>query len=356
MLALIMAGGSGTRFWPKSRVKHPKQLLNIYGAETMIQQTIRRLQPLIPPEKIFIVTTRSQISETIAQLPEIPRANFIVEPYGKNTAPCIGLGSLFLRKENPDAVTVVLPADHLIENERRFLEQIVQAADVATHSDALVTIGIKPTFPAKGYGYIQHTGEKIKTEKGWAFRVKTFAEKPNYETACRFLESGEFLWNSGIFVWKISAIMQELEEHLPELADGLVTIDRALGSSEQDERIELVYRQTKSVSIDYGVMEYAEKVAVVPGDFGWNDLGSWEEVYKIQEKDANGNAADSQHILIDSHNCFVDAKEKVVAAVGVKDLIVIETADALLICPRNRAQEVKDIVETLKRKKMHTYL
>lgn len=356
MFALIMAGGSGTRFWPKSRVKHPKQLLNIHGAETMIQQTIHRLRPIIPPEKIYIVTTRSQISETVAQLPEIPQANFIVEPYGKNTAPCIGLGSLFLRKENPDEVTVVLPADHLIENEHRFLDQIVEAAEIAKYADALVTIGIKPTFPATGYGYIQHTGEKVKSEKGWAFSVKAFAEKPNYETACRFLESGEFLWNSGIFVWKITTILQEIEEHLPDLADGLATIDHAVGTSEQDEVIEMIYRQTKSVSIDYGVMEYAKKVAVVPGDFGWNDLGSWEEVYKIQEKDVNGNAVDPQHILIDSHNCFIDAKEKLVAAVGVKDLIVVDTDDALLICPRDRAQDVKDIAEALKRKRLDTFL
>ncbi|MFQ5627607.1 MAG: mannose-1-phosphate guanylyltransferase [bacterium] len=347
-----MAGGSGTRFWPKSREKHPKQLLNIHGNGTMIQQTIRRLQPIIPPEKIYLVTTRTQISESIKQLPEIPKENFIVEPYGKNTAPCIGLGSLFMQKHDPEAVTVVLPADHLIEDEQRFIEQLVQAADVAVHTDALVTIGIQPTFPSTGYGYIQHTGEKIESPKGWAYKVKTFAEKPNYETACRFLESGEFLWNSGIFVWKISAIMNELEEHLPELSHGLVTIGKALGTSEQEEITEKVYRQTKSISIDYGVMEYARNVAVVPGDFNWNDLGSWDEVYKIQEKDANGNVAETKHILLDSKNCFVEVKDKIVAAIGVDDLIVVDTDGAILLCPRNRAQDVKEIVETLKRKKM----
>jgi mannose-1-phosphate guanylyltransferase len=335
---------------------NPKQLLNIHGTGTMIQQTIRRLLPIIPAEKIFVVTTRAQISATIAQLPEIPNENFIVEPYGKNTAPCIGLGSLFIRRIDPDAVMAVLPADHLVEDGQRFLEQLLHAANIARQTRVLVTIGIKPTFPATGYGYIQHTNEKIGTEKSWAYRVKTFAEKPTYGTACRFLESGEFLWNSGIFVWKISSIMEELDEHLPEMSDGFAAIEKSLGTAEQADAIERAYRQIKSVSIDYGVMEYAKNVAVIPGDFGWNDLGSWDEVYKIRPKDAQGNAAGAEHILIDSRNCFIDVKGKVVAALGLDDLVVVETDDALLLCTRKRAQDVRLVVENLKRKKLQHLL
>ena len=356
MFALIMAGGSGTRFWPRSRASHPKQLLNIYGQQTMIKQTIGRLSSIIPPENVLVVTTKAQLEKTVEQLPNIPSENFIIEPYGKNTAPCIGLGSLFLHKKDPDAVAIVLPADHLIEDEERFIEQLQQAADVAKNSDALVTIGMKPTFPATGYGYIQHTSEKIESENGWAYRVKAFAEKPNYETACRFVECGEFLWNSGIFVWKLSSILQELEEHLPDLHQGLTTIAPAIGTPDQDEVIEQVYRQTKSVSIDYGVMEHARDVAVVPGDFRWNDLGSWGEVYKVLQHDEDGNATDSQHILLDSKNCLVDAQDKTVAMIGVSDLIVVDTGDALLICSQEKAQNVKDVVDLLKRKKANHLL
>ncbi len=356
MLALIMAGGTGTRFWPKSRAKHPKQFLKIHGDRTMIQQTAGRLQSIIPDEHIFVVTTAPQAEELSRQLPFLPQQNVVIEPMGKNTAPCIGLGALFLRRIDPEAVMVVQPADHLILREQAFLDILQEAELIARESGALVTIGVQPTYPATGYGYIQHTEEKVRGKNQTAYVVKTFAEKPNLDTARLFLQSGDFLWNSGIFVWKISSILKEIEEHLPDLAEGLWTIDKAIGTAQQDETISRVYKQIKSISIDYGIMEAARQVLVLPGDFGWNDLGSWNEVYEIGEKDKNGNVADAGHLLCDTSGCLVDVPGKLVATVGVQDLIIVETDDAILICPRERAQDVKNIVDGLKQRKLQNLL
>ena len=356
MLALIMAGGSGTRFWPKSRRKHPKQLLKIHGDKTMIQHTVDRLQPTIPPENIFIVTTAEQRAEISAQLPQIPSQNIIVEPIGKNTAPCIGLGALYMRRVQPEAAMVVLPADHYIGDEDAWMKQLLNAEKIALASDALVTIGIQPTHPATGYGYIQFESEAIAIDSVQAYRVKTFAEKPNYETACRFLESGDFLWNSGIFVWKISLILRKIEEHLPEISDSLNSIDLAIGKPGEKEAIDTAYRQFRNISIDYGVMENARDVFVLPGNFQWNDLGSWDEVFKISTKDEHGNSTGDGHIHIDTEGCLIEADGKVVATIGLRDVVIVDTQDALLICPRERAQEVKEIVEILKRRKLNHLL
>lgn len=317
----------------------------------MIQQTVHRLLPLISYNDIFIVSTQEQIPEIKKQLPQCPPNNLIVEPVGKNTAPCIGLGALIMKQLNPDAVMAVLPADHLIKDDERWRRQLQSAADLAESSNALVTFGIPPIYPATGYGYIQHTGERLDVPDVNAFKVKTFAEKPNLETARRFLESGEFFWNSGMFIWKVSTILSEIEEHAPDIADVLQKLEPRLGTPEEYEAIDRAYRQIRSISIDYAVMEQAKNVIVIEGEFGWNDLGSWNEVFEISEKDKNGNAADEKHILLDSTGTFVDVRSRVVAGIGLNDLIVVETDDALLICPRERAQDVKEVVEALKRKK-----
>jgi len=348
MLALIMAGGSGTRFWPRSRTSKPKQLLNIHGESTMIQQTVNRLLPIIPPEGIYVVSTLPQIEEIKQQLPQIHHSNILVEPIGKNTAPCIGLGALFMQHNANDEVMVVLPADHLIQDEDEFRKKLLCAETIAKKDGALITLGIKPTKPATGYGYIQHTTEDIGVEDILAYKVKTFAEKPNYATACRFLESGDFLWNSGIFVWKISSILHEMKELMPEMWDGLEEIRKALGTPEQDEVIERVYRQIRNISIDYGIMEQAGDVVVLPSSFGWNDVGSWDEVYRLSQKDDDGNSADAKHILLDSSNCLIDVQDKIVAAIGLENFVVVDTGDALLICPRDKAQQVKEVVDLLK--------
>lgn len=351
MFGLIMAGGTGTRFWPKSRERLPKQLLKIHGEKTMIQHTVARLAPIIKPENIHIVALPSHKDQIHAQLPAIPEKNIIVEPLGKNTAPCIGLGALYLRKIDPDAVMVVLPADHLIADEQQFVSDLQYAGQLAKEANALITIGIKPTFPATGYGYIQFNEKRITTGECTAFKVKTFAEKPNYELACRFLDSGDFLWNSGCFVWKAQTILDEIEQHLPNMADGLAEIDAAIGTRQETKTIDRVYRQIRNISIDYGIMEQSENVFVIPGDFGWNDVGTWSEVYNIRQKDEQQNVAGNQHILIDSSGCLIESKNKLVATVGMKDTIIVETDDAILVCARDSAQDVRQVIDMLKRKK-----
>ncbi|MFQ5707705.1 MAG: mannose-1-phosphate guanylyltransferase [bacterium] len=356
MLGLIMAGGSGTRFWPRSRQKHPKQLLKIFNEKTMIQNTVERLQKIVPTDRLFIVSTQSQIAEIKNQLPFLNDDNLIVEPRGKNTAPCIGLSALFMERVDPDGVMVVLPADHLIENARLFLKSLKVGAKVAQEQGRLVTIGIEPTFPATGYGYIQFNEEVRKMNGIPVCKVKTFAEKPNLATAKRFLKTGDFLWNSGIFVWKIKAILREIEEYLPHVYDGLMEIRKYIGTEKQDEVIKRVYCQIKSISIDYGVMEHAKDVMVLRGSFGWNDLGSWDEVYKLLPKDKNKNVLLGKHIIKDGNGCFIDANDKLVAVVGLDNLIIVDTEDAILICDRKRAQDVKEIVDIAKRKKLSQYL
>jgi mannose-1-phosphate guanylyltransferase len=353
MFALIMAGGLGTRFWPKSRQKHPKQLLKISGEKSLIQNTVNRLVPVIPENKILLVSTADQLSELKKQLPDIPNNNYIVEPKGKNTAPCIGLSALFIEKQDPESVMVVLPADHLIDNDESFHTVIKVGARIAVEKDCLVTIGIKPDYPATGYGYIQTDQQLASLDDTDVFRVKTFAEKPNLDTARRFIKSGDFLWNSGIFIWKTKRILSEIEENIPHLYDGLMEIKKVLGTPEQDEIINKVYCQIKSISVDYGVMEYARDVVVLRGNFGWNDLGSWDEVYKLHDKDKNQNVLlGNQHIIKDSKKCYVDAPDKSVALLGVDNLIVVDTGDALLICRRDRTQDVKEIVDAAKRKNL----
>jgi mannose-1-phosphate guanylyltransferase len=251
---------------------------------------------------------------------------------------------------------IVLPADHLIEGDKAFLNALRVGAKIAVEHDCLVTLGIEPSYAATGYGYIQ-CHEELQTIDGiTSFKVKTFAEKPNIATAERFVKSGDFLWNSGIFIWKCSRILQELEEQIPRLYDGLHEIKQAFGTSEQDEVIQRVYCQIKSISIDYGVMEKAKDVVVLKAKFGWNDLGSWDEVYNISPKDKNKNVLIGTHIIKDSRGCYVDAPNKCVALMGVDNLVVVDTEDAILICPREQAQDVKDLVDIAKRKELYQYL
>lgn len=356
MYAVIMAGGAGTRFWPRSRYKHPKQLLRIIGKRTMIQSTIDRLEPLIDRDQTFIVSTSIIRDEILHQLPFLKPENLLVEPKGKNTAPCIGLAAVIIKKLDPEAVMAVLPADHHIKEEQKFRTILAAAEKVAMKNESLVTIGIAPTYPATGYGYIQYNGQIDEVSGIPVYNVKTFAEKPDVKTAESFINSGDFLWNSGIFIWKVNTILKEIEDALPELYDGLLEIEQALGTKSQDEVINKVYCQIKSISIDYGVMEQARHVHVLKGDFGWNDVGSWEEVYQISKKDDHENVASGEHVFKDTHGCLIDVPHKFVAAVGIEDLIIVDTNDAMLICRRDQAQHVKELVDQMKKKELTKYL
>jgi len=354
--AVVMAGGVGSRFWPKSRKALPKQFLPLLGKHTPIQATCKRVQLLLPRENILVVSTESHAHLVHRQLRWLAPENQINEPFGKNTAPCIGLAALHLLRRSADAIMIVLPADHYISRNDRFIEALQSAVLlIRQRPETLATIGIEPTYPSTGYGYIQR-GELFQFGSRQASQVRAFAEKPSLEVASQFFSSGEFLWNSGIFIWHCRTILSYIEELIPELHAGLMDIQRALGQPDYAEVLERVYKQIRSESIDYGVMEHAGNVMVLEGDFGWSDLGSWDEVYQRSPKDEEGNVVIGEPILREVSNSYVEAGHRVVALLGVRDLIVVDTKDAVLICNRNNAQDVKWVVEKLKHSEKQKYL
>lgn len=357
--AVIMAGGVGARFWPRSRERNPKQLLGIVNKDSMIQSTVARISDLIEPSKILIVTNKNLKQPIARQLPTIPTDNIITEPLGRNTAPCIGLAALFIHRHDPDAVMVVLPSDHAIHDEEEFKRVLRLAIWVAYESHSLITIGIEPNRPETGYGYIQvvdeDDGSNPYFDKG-VFKVKTFAEKPNLPTAQRFLESGDFLWNSGMFIWPVQTILSEIKRLLPDLYSELSKLEPVIGSSQYESTLETVYRMIRGVSIDYGVMEKADHVYVIRGTFGWSDVGSWDEVYRLSGKDENGNSITGKSFLLNTKNTLIFSPNKFVAAIGVEDIIVINSDDALLVCKLGNSQDVKEVVDYLRRKQMSEYL
>ena len=358
MHAVIMAGGRGTRFWPRSREKKPKHLLDIISSRTIIQETVDRIKPLIDPENILVVTGRKHAKELIKQLPEVPARNIIIEPVGRNTAACIGLAALHIQKKAKNDIMVVLPSDHAIGNPDQYRAVISAAARAAAKENALVTIGIQPDGPHTGFGYLEGgscAGEIAGQE---IFQVKSIREKPDVRKAKAFVKSGNFFWNSGMFVWKTSVILSEIKSYLPDLHAGLMTIKEALGKPTEAKTVEKIYRKLASISIDYGVMEKAKHVFVLPAEFGWSDVGSWDALWDISAKDANGNASSSGAAIIfeDMKDSLVCGTNKLVALVGMKDVIVVDTKDALLICKRGRSQDVKKIVDRLEAKKLRKYL
>jgi len=359
VFAVIMAGGVGARFWPRSREKSPKQLLEIIGRGTMIQNSVQRLEEIVDARDIFIVTNRVQKPQIVRQLPHFHEENIIVEPMGRNTAPCIGLAAMAIRRLDPRAVMVVSPADHLIQDVEEFKRVMRVAIDTADQSESLLTIGIHPTHPETGYGYIQmfvEDGEHNPYFSRGVLRVKTFAEKPNLQTAERFLASGDFLWNSGMFVWRVDVILRQIELLLPELYEELMKIENAMDTPHFQSALEMAYGLIRGISIDYGVMEKAGAVYVIPGKFGWSDIGSWDEVYRVSGKDDNANCINGKVIQRDTAASYIYSPNKLVATIGVSDLIVINTDDALLICKRGRSQDVKEISDYLRRKQMNEYL
>jgi mannose-1-phosphate guanylyltransferase len=358
MYAILMAGGVGTRFWPMSRKAYPKQLLNFSGNKSMLQKTYDRIKTLIADENILIITSADLKKAIEKQLPMIPTDNIIGEPERKNTAPCIGLAATIIEKRaSENEIMVVLPADHLVSNVANFRKTIKVGMAYAKKSDSLVTLGIEPTYPETGYGYIQ-VDEKITTKRQKEiYNVRTFAEKPNLETAERFIKSGDFLWNSGMFIWSVKSIMREIDEHLPELRADLKLLSKYVGKPKFRKALTEMYSRTKSVSIDYGIMEVARNVFVIKSDFQWNDLGSWEAVYNISNKDKNGNVFNTKkELLLDANNNFFYSPKKLLVAANVEGLVVVDMDDAILICSKDQSQQVKVIVDYLKRKKMKSYL
>lgn len=364
--AVIMAGGIGTRFWPKGTAKVPKQFLRIANdSETLIQQAYKRLEGVIRDDRIYVVTNVNYKNEVKKQLPKIPEENIICEPIGRNTAPCIGLACLFISNFEPKGNVLVVAADHLIADVEEFHKVINAGLSFVNDKGGIVTLGIHPTKPETGYGYIQYDSDRFsevefRTTKGEAsakvYKVKTFAEKPNLEVAKAFLESGDFLWNSGMFIFRTDTMMEEFSVYMPELRESLDRLSQKLLGNDFYKQLEAEYSKLKSISIDYGVMEKSSNVHIIRSDFGWNDVGAWDEVYNIKEKDADGNVKQGRVLTIDTKNCLVINDQKMVAAVGVEDLLIINTDNGLLICRRGEAQSVKEVVDYLRRKGMDQFL
>lgn len=355
--AIIMAGGVGARFWPYGTNKLPKQFLPVTNsADTMLQLTVKRIKELIPLERIFISTNSQYISEVKKQVPKIPSENIIGEPVGRNTAPCIGLASIMLRQFDEKAKMFVTPADHLIEDLDEFHRVINAGLEFVEKRDAIVTLGIVPTHPETGYGYIQFIEDAVFTigedEKNNVsiFKVKTFAEKPNYESAKVFLESGDFLWNSGMFLFRSDVILGEMQKSLPDLYHALGKIEKSIHTNKFQATLDQVFAEIKGISIDYGVMEKSKKVYVIKANFKWSDLGSWDEVFRIKTKDKNNNVLIGDSYSKDSKNNLVMSPKGFIGLIGVEDMIIINTKEGLLICRKERSQEVKEIVDYLKRK------
>jgi len=309
-------------------------------------------------DNILIVTGHSHADALARQLPQIPKKNIIIEPIGRNTAPCIGLAALHIKRRDPDDVMVVLPADHLITDAPRFRRLLSTAAEAAAQGNFLLTIGIQPTYPETGYGYLEQGILKATIKGEDIYEVKSIREKPVLEQAKVFLEKGGFYWNSGMFLWRADTILQAIKKWLPDLHQGLLQIEGAICADEEKNIVERVYHLISSISIDYGVMEKADNVLFVKGDFGWSDMGSWDAIWKILEKDEHGNAAHGKALFIgvNAKNSLIQTSRKLVALVGVEDLIVVETEDSLLICKRGCSQDVKKVVEILEHKKMKEFL
>lgn len=353
LYAVIMAGGVGSRFWPRSKKKTPKQLIKIFGEQTMIQETVSRLEGIVETENIYVITNKVQMPGVLTQLSQLPVENIIEEPFGRNTAACIGLASVLIGKKDPDAVTIILPADHIIDGKEEFHLTLQKAAQFANEEKGLVTIGIPPSKPETGYGYIQ-IDEKAVMDS--VYKVLTFAEKPNYDTALRFIESGDFFWNSGMFIQRVDVILDEMKQYMPELHEGLIKIQDAIGTEKYSEVLTNVYGRLKKISIDYGIMEKSKKVYLTKGNFKWSDVGSWEAVYELSPKDEIGNAKVGKVYAESAKNSFVYSPDKFVALIGVDNLIVINNDDSLLICRRDKSQDVKNVVDFLKINELNEYL
>ena len=354
--AVIMAGGKGERFWPKSRTNLPKQFLNISGSKSMIQQTISRLEKLIDISHIFIVTNELYAELIRAQIPSLPAENIIIEPIGKNTAPCLGVASIIIEEKFPDSTMVVLPSDHIIENVEGFINIIKTAVEVAQLNGNLVTLGVQPTYPETGYGYIESLDQKLQINEMDVFRVRQFVEKPDYDTAKSYLDAGNFYWNSGIFIWKTKVIRQYIQEFMPDMHDVLETMKAAFKESDRDEVIKKEFIRMPDQSIDYGIMEKANNIYVIPCIFGWDDVGSWTALDRINERDENGNVIKGNILNLDTKRCIIESNGKLIATLGIEDLIIVETEDVTLICSKDKAQEVKLLLKELRAQKMEKYL
>ena len=355
MYHVILAGGSGSRFWPKSRADKPKQLLKILGDETMIRLTYDRLEKISPVDHILVVASNELSQQIHKEIPKIPKKNYIIEPSGKNTAPAIGLAALHVFKLDSDAIMGVYPADHFIIGDTKFKTVINQAREMVELKASLITIGIKPSYPATGYGYIQYDPRK-KTEAEGVYKVKSFVEKPGIETAEKLINRGGYLWNGGMFVWRAKTILQEIKTLLPELHKTLDAIYKTISTSQYETVLDQEWALVQPESIDYGILEKTNNVYTIEADFKWNDLGSWKSLFNVLSKDKEKNYYDGDVISLHSENNLIISPNRLTAVVGIKDMSIINLEDATLIVPHEHSEAVKDIVNMLKSLNRKEYL
>lgn len=353
--AVIMAGGSGTRFWPQSRRALPKQFLRFGSDRTLLQEAVERCEAFIPPERTWIVTGAAHATETARQVPSIASENVLIEPCGRNTAPCIGLAAIQLLAADPDAVMLVMPADHVIRPVAEFQRTVERAAEiVAKDSAALVLFGVVPTYPATGFGYIQR-GEALADSSG--FRVASFREKPDAATAARYVASQEFFWNCGLFVWRADTIVEQLKSHTPQIVERLKQLTAVVGTDRWSDILAAEFPQMPSISIDYAVLEKAEHVAVVPATFGWDDVGSWQALSRLLSPDTEKNTVDGRFCAINTSGCIVrSTSEHLIATYGVRDLIIVHTPEATLVADKHDENALRQLIAELERRGLTEFL
>ena len=354
--AVIMAGGKGERFWPQSRANMPKQFLSLTSdGKTMIQLTVERLLRLVEMEDIFVVTNQNYRNIVAEQLPDLPAENVLCEPMAKNTAPCVAYAAAVIQAKYDDAVMCIVPSDHIIKNKALFADTLSLAAEVAEKGDNLITIGITPTYPETGYGYIKFTKDAAVGLHG-VYKVDRFEEKPDAATATRYVDEGNYLWNSGMFIWKVSTILKNFARFLPDLAADAGEIRDSVGKDTHEKTVAEVFGRCVGVSIDYGIMEKAQNIYTLPGSFGWDDVGSWLSLERINPTDAVGNYAKGNVLQLGTENSIFVSNGRLVAAIGVQNLIVVETPDVTLVCDKDNTQDVKKIVAKLKERGDTKYL
>ena len=347
LTAVIMAGGKGERFWPKSRIRCPKQFLSLTGdGETMLQKTFQRISGFVEPAHIFIVTNGEYMPLVREQLPDVPEENLLAEPAPRNTAPCISLAAAVIAKRYGDATMIVLPADHLVRHEEICADVLLRAASAAAETDALVTIGITPTYPETGYGYIAFS--RAKNLPRGVYHVDSFKEKPDIETARSYVNSGDYLWNSGMFVWKTNVFLEAVRKHLPAAYEITEELQSACDTPDFENVLQKRFPDMPSISVDFGILEKAERICTIPGSFGWDDVGSWPALRRVAKTDTNGNYRDGDILTIGTRNCVFSGREKLIAAVGLENIVVVDTEDALLVCDIDSAQNIKKITEMLR--------
>lgn len=345
-----MAGGTGTRLWPVSRKDRPKQTHTFFGEGTLFQNSVKRILPIFDIQRIFIVTNRDLLPTLMEQVPDLPVTNFIVEPEGKGTAPCIGLASIHILNKDPNAIMIVLTADHYIRDVEKF-RVVIKGATKIAHNGHIVTLGMLPSYPSTGYGYIKQAGKLCDVDGFSVYHVDKFVEKPDMDTAVKMLD-GSYFWNSGMFIWRVDRILDEFQRHMPILYSQLLQISEGIEKSEYEYILTKTWSEVDIESIDYGIMEKATDVVVIPLDIGWSDIGSWSSLATLLNEDEAGNVVIGNNLSLDTSGSFIFGDKRFIATIGLRDIIIVDTDDALLVCTKKTDQKVRDIINIIRENKL----